>query len=124
MSQLATHYPKILNDETALRSKLELSEFEPQPEHILVEPLPPESQVGLIHIPEKHQKPQAVAVVLTSGAGAPYAPGDVVFFNGYGRDLNLEGRKLKTLYCGTTGAAASEVFGCWRQASHLVKMPE
>lgn len=115
---IRTHYAELLDARLATGADLTVDGFEPCLHHILVRPLPPDKTVGklgIIHMPEKHQEPKAIGLVVKinpDDACGPFAEGDFVLFaNSAGQDITLGNCDFKILQWHTM--EESDILGRW-----------
>ena len=115
------HYATLLDARLEGRADLTVEGFEPFVHHLLVQPLPPDETVGelgIIQVPEKHQEPKAIGVVVKvnpADAGGPFAEGDLVLFaDSAGQDIRLANQDFKILQWHTT--EESDILGRWPAA--------
>lgn len=112
-----THYAQLLDTQLEARADLTVEAFEPFFHHVLVRPLPPDKTVGelgIIHVPEKHQEPKAIGIVVKINPEdiGPFAEGDLVLFaNSAGQDITLGNEDFKILQYHTT--EESDILGRW-----------
>ena len=118
---IRTHYAPLLDARLEGRADLTVEGFEPCLHHVLVRPLPPDETVGklgIIHMPEKHQEPKAIGLVVRvspQDMAGPFAKGDLVLFaNSAGQDITLGNCDFKILQWHTT--EESDILGRWPAA--------
>lgn len=106
---------KAIDTSIAVKENLTVGDFVPHPHHLVVEPLPPDTMVGSLIIPETHRKKQAmgwVRAIAPVDEGGLYEVGDLVLFaNSAGQAVSFDGREHVVLQYHTQ--EESEIIGRW-----------
>lgn len=115
-------YGKIVNSKTVAEDALKLEDFIPARRNVVVEPLPPDTEIGGIILPTEAQADKSVGFVVAVNPEDPdYIVGDLVYYRfGSGQQIRIQGRDVVVLQY--FADSFGDILGFWPKDK--VSLPE